>query len=99
MTLITTLLWCAVVAGPFSPSAPTPAPDALLRWMDRIAQQELDKRESAVAAIHTTADAERRKKWVRETLLDVLGGLPDYDGPLQARITGRLEASSYTIEK
>jgi dienelactone hydrolase len=67
--------------------------------MDRMAQQELDKRESAVAAVRTTADAERRKKWVRETLLDVLGGLPDYNGPLQARITGRLEAGSYTIEK
>ena len=67
--------------------------------MDGIAQHELDKRESTVAAIHTTAEAEGRKKWVRETLLEILGGLPDYKGPLQARITGRLEAGSYTIER
>jgi hypothetical protein len=67
--------------------------------MDRIAQQQLDKRESAIAAIHIVVDAERRKKWVRETLLDILGGLPDYHGPLNARITGRIEAEGFTIEK
>jgi dienelactone hydrolase len=67
--------------------------------MDRIAQQQLDKRESAIAAIHTVAEAEQRKKWVRETLLDILGGLPDYHGPLNARITGRIEAEGFTIEK
>jgi cephalosporin-C deacetylase-like acetyl esterase len=67
--------------------------------MNRIAQQQLDKRQAAIAAIHTVAEAERRKKWVRETLLDILGGLPDYHGPLNARITGRIEADGYTIEK
>src|SRR5208282_1312611 len=36
---------------------------------------------------------------VRETLLDILGGLPDYYGPLNARITGRIEAGGYSIEK
>jgi len=67
--------------------------------MNQIAQAELQKRENAIAAIHTIADAEVRKKWVRETLLDILGGLPDYNGPLNPRIVGRIEASSYTIEK
>jgi dienelactone hydrolase len=67
--------------------------------MDRIAQQELDKRESAIAAIRTVAEAERRKKWVRETLLDILGGLPNYHGPLNARITGHIEAEGFIIEK
>jgi dienelactone hydrolase len=67
--------------------------------MNRTAQQQLDKREAAIAAIHTVAEAERRKKWVRETLLDILGGLPDYHGPLNARITGRIEAEGYIIEK
>jgi cephalosporin-C deacetylase-like acetyl esterase len=67
--------------------------------MDQIAQQELDKRQTALAALHTVPDAERRKQWVRETLLDILGGLPAYHGSLQARITGRIEADGYTIEK
>jgi dienelactone hydrolase len=67
--------------------------------MDRIAQQQLDKRENAIAAIHTVPEAERRKLWVRETLLEILGGLPKYHGPLHARITGRIEAEGYAIEK
>ncbi len=76
-----------------------PAQDPLLRWMDQIAQQQLAVREHALAEIRTVADAERRKQLVRETLLDILGGLPGYNGPLNARVTGRIQAESYTIEK
>jgi len=67
--------------------------------MDRIAQQQLQRRENAIAEIHTVADAERRKKLVRERLLEILGGLPDYNGPLNARVTGRIQNESFTIEK
>ena len=73
--------------------------DPLLGWMDQIAQQQLDKREHTISEVHTVADAERRKQWVREKLLEILGGLPDYTGPLHPRITGRIQAESYTIEK
>ena len=72
--------------------------DPLLRWMDQIAQQQLDERERAIRDIRTVADAERRKQWVRERLLAILGGLPDYNGPLNPRITGRIQAGSYSIE-
>ena len=44
-------------------------------------------------------EAERRKQKVRETLLELLGGLPDYRGPLNAQITGQIQAEGYTIEK
>ena len=67
--------------------------------MNQIAQQQLQQRENAIAEVRTVADAERRKKKVRETLLEIVGGLPDYHGPLNPRITGRIEAESYTIEK
>lgn len=90
---------CATALSPSPLPAQKLSPDPFLQWMDRIAQQQLDKRESAVAAIHTVPEAERRKQWVRETLLDILGGFPDYHGPLRARITGRIEADGYTIEK
>jgi len=73
--------------------------DALLRWMDRIAQAQLQARENAVAAIRTVAAAEQRKKLVRQTILKALGGLPDYAGPLNARVTGQIEAAGYVIEK
>jgi cephalosporin-C deacetylase-like acetyl esterase len=67
--------------------------------MNQIAQRQLQERQRAIDQIHTVADAERRKQKVRETLLDVLGGLPDYNGPLNAKITGQIQADGYTIEK
>ena len=73
--------------------------DPLLDWMNRIAQDELQQREQIVAGIHSKADAERRKEVVREKFLAVLGGLPRYDGPLHPRITGRIDAGKYVIEK
>jgi cephalosporin-C deacetylase-like acetyl esterase len=73
--------------------------DPLLRWMDRIAQKQLDRRAEAIAKIHNVNDAERRKKTVRETFLSLIGGLPDYNGPLNSSITGRIEAGNYTIDK
>jgi cephalosporin-C deacetylase-like acetyl esterase len=74
-------------------------PDPLLAWLDGIAQKQLDTRERAIAAIHTPADADRRKAMVQAKLTELIGGLPDYAGPLNARITGRLQSSTHTIEK
>ncbi|HYM08717.1 MAG TPA: acetylxylan esterase, partial [Terriglobales bacterium] len=74
-------------------------PDPLLKWMDRIAQQQLGRREQAIAGIRTRTDAERRQQWVRQKFLELIGGLPDYNGPLNARITGRIQSANYTIEK
>src|SRR5205085_11994084 len=79
--------------------AQQPANDPVLRWMDQLAQQQLQSREDAIARIHSVADAERRKQWVRETFLSLIGGLPDYTGPLNARTTGRIQAENYSIEK
>jgi cephalosporin-C deacetylase-like acetyl esterase len=73
--------------------------DPFLGWMDRIAQAQLDAREEAVTKVHSVADAERRKQVVRGKILEALGGLPDYSGPLNARVTGSLEADGYVIEK
>ncbi len=79
---------------------PEPPPvDPLLRWMDRIAQQHLDRREKAIAEIQTAGDAERRRREVRAKLLELLGGLPESDGPLNARTLASLVNPSYTLEK
>jgi len=67
--------------------------------MNRIAQQQLDQREKAIAAVRSVADAERRKQYVRETFLALLGGLPQFDGPLHANVTGSIQAGNYVIEK
>jgi cephalosporin-C deacetylase-like acetyl esterase len=89
-------------AALFFPSllgAQAPIKDPLLRWMNDVAQQQLSQREKIMSGIRTVTDAELRKKQVRETILDIIGGLPDYDGPLNPRITGSIETEPYTIEK
>jgi cephalosporin-C deacetylase-like acetyl esterase len=80
-------------------AAPLWADDQLLKWMDRIAQEQLSKREAAVARIQTVAEAEARQQAVRAKILELIGGLPDYSGPLNAKITGRIEMPRYVIEK
>src|SRR6476646_1843144 len=75
------------------------AEDRFLDWMNQIAQQQLDKREAAVKAVQSVDQAEARKREVRAKILELIGGLPDYNGPLNARVTGRLERPGYVIEK
>ena len=75
------------------------AQDPFLQWLNHSAQRQLDSRDRTIAAIKTVADAEARKKHVRETLLEILGGLPSTKAPLNARVTGRILASGYSIEK
>lgn len=92
--LATVFCLTASVCFPQSPST-----DPLLAWLDRIAQQQLDDRERAIAAIRTPADADRRKAMVRAKLTELIGGLPTYNGPLHARVTGLLQSDTHTIEK
>jgi len=91
----------ALLSGTFLLSllAQQPAQDPLLHWMDQIAQRQLQVREDAITKIRSVADADRRKLRVRQTLLSLVGDLPDYNGPLNPRITGRIQAENYTIEK
>src|SRR6266567_2734998 len=110
MTLVATFLTLSALCAQGSPEdglsrwkdqsvQQQPVDDPLLRWMNKIAQQGLQARENAIAQIRTVSDAERRKQVVREKILQILGGLPDYNGPLHARITGRIQADGYAIEK
>jgi hypothetical protein len=75
------------------------ADDHFLQWMDRIAQQQLSAREAAIAKIHTVSEAKARQAWVRAEILKLLAGLPDYQGPLHAKVTGSIDRPRYTIEK
>jgi len=77
----------------------TEAEAQLMRWLDRIAQEQLDRREAGVKRVNTLEAAERRKEQVRKKILELMGGLPDYSGPLNARATGRIDKQKYIIEK
>jgi len=70
-----------------------------LKWMDGIAQRQLDRRDALVAQIHTPDEARERQRFVRAKLLELIGGIPDYNGPLNARVTGRIDMHGYAIEK
>jgi len=91
------LVWLAAVS--LLPGQTTPGPDLFLVWLDRIAQQQLDQRERAIAEIRDKAGADRRREFVRGKLLELLGGLPTYAGPLNARSTGQIQSDGYSIEK
>lgn len=93
------LLFAGLLVPGFLLAQESAIKDPLLRWMNNIAQRELQDRQRVIDQIHTVAEAERRKQKVRETLLQLLGGLPDYQGPLNAKVTGQIHADGYTIEK
>ncbi len=93
------LIMVACFCQPLRLSGQEATRDPLLQWMDATAQQELDERTAVINQIQTVTDAERRKQAVRKKLLELLGGLPDYKGPLNAKVTGRLQSDSYTVEK
>ena len=99
MKLTKIALLCATFLIPHHLGAQEAIHDPLLRWMNHIAQQELQDRQRAIDQIHTVAEAEQRKQMVRAKLLELLGGLPDYTGPLNAKVTGEIKADGYTIEK
>ena len=85
--LVITALACAQKLSP------------LESWLNETAQQQLAKRKAEVRAVTTTEAAGARQKVVRAKLMKAIGGLPDYKGPLNARVTGKLEAGAYIIEK
>ena len=74
-------------------------PTDLTGWLNAKAQALLTERRAKIAAIKTPAEARERQVWVRAKLLELLKGLPDYKGPLNARTTGTIQQAGYRIEK
>jgi hypothetical protein len=79
-------------------AAAQPSNERLVKWLDRAAQKQLDERAEAIAAIRTPQQAEARRKHVRAKLLELLGGLPEQRGPLNARTTWTKDRGRYIIE-
>jgi dienelactone hydrolase len=70
----------------------------LLTELNAIAQRQLRERAETVAAIHDTAAAQVRQKQVRERILSLIGGLPEYRGPLNARVTKTTRREGFIID-
>jgi cephalosporin-C deacetylase-like acetyl esterase len=69
-------------------------PDSL----DSIALRHLAERERSVAQISTREEIERRRRFIREKILQSIGGLPER-APLNPRLTGTLKRDGYRVEK
>jgi dienelactone hydrolase len=79
-------------------SAQAPRPSPFVAELDALAQRQLKARRQAIEGIKDTAAAQARNAAVRERVLSLIGGLPDYRGPLNARVTRTTPRDGYTIE-
>jgi dienelactone hydrolase len=70
----------------------------LLRELNAMAQQQLDRRAATIAAIEDASAAARRQAEVRQTVLTLIGGLPDFDGPLNASVTRTTKRDGFSID-
>jgi len=72
---------------------------SLNTYLADIGIAQLATRETAIASIHTRGDAERRQAEVRATILNLLGGLPDRNGPVRVREFGIARIDGLRVEK
>lgn len=72
---------------------------ALVHYLDAIANKDLEEREAAIAKIQTQAQAEARKTATRNTILHLIGGLPEKNGSLNAQQLGTITEDGFRIEK
>ena len=86
----------AAAAAPLGAQSPEAA--AFLRELDAVAQRQLKARATAIAAIKDSSSAEARQGAVRQRVLSLIGGLPDYHGPLRAQVTKTTRRDGYLIE-
>jgi dienelactone hydrolase len=89
--------WVAAILAAVVPLRAQSA-SPFLAALDAIAQRQLRARADVIAGIKDTGAADARKKVVREKVLALIGGLPDYRGPLQPRVTKTTPRDGYVIE-
>lgn len=67
-------------------------------YLNRLAMAQLEERRRVIGQITTPEEVARRRAYVREKMLQDLGGLPERT-PLNARTVAVLERDGYKIEK
>ncbi len=97
-TLATGLSLLALLAGGAHAAEPA-GRDQLIRYIDGLADKQLKAREAELAAIDTSAKMDARKAKVRQSILNLIGGLPAERTPLKARTVGGYQANGYRVEK
>ena len=70
----------------------------LASYLNSRAAEALAERRGAVSRLSSASDVAGRKRYVRERMIEALGGLPERT-PLNARVVGVIEQDDYRIEK
>jgi hypothetical protein len=73
------------------------APNSLYHYIEDQADNYLDKRSNKIETIHTLSEWEQRQKWIRNTLMDIVGPFPEKT-PLHARVTKIISKDDYHVE-
>lgn len=98
MTTRATPLITVVLIGAVTVLQAQQSGSPVLVELNAIAQRQLSERAKTVAAIRDTAAAQARQKQVRERVLSLIGGLPEYRGPLNARVTRTTKRDGFIID-
>ncbi len=93
-----TSLIVAAVIGAVTLAHAQQSGSPVLVELNAIAQGQLHGRAKNVEAIRDTAAAQARQKQVRERILSLIGGLPEYHGPLNARVTRTTRRDGFIID-
>ena len=96
-TLVIAISLYAVRAFASGGQAEAPPPP-LLKALNALAQQQLDRRALAIAAIRDLPSAAKRQAEVRQRVLTLIGGLPDYHGTLNAKVTRTTRRDGFSID-
>lgn len=67
-------------------------------WLTRQAEQLWDQRDQAIERLSTAAQIRERQAYVRQAMLEAIGGLPTTKTPLNARVTGSFTRPGYRVE-
>ena len=73
--------------------------ERLIEDLDALANTQLAARAQSIAKIQTAADANQRRAEVRQKILDLMGGLPEKQGPLTVKQFGTLKGDGFHVEK
>ncbi len=73
-------------------------PRCLPDYLRGLAAAAYARRSAALARLVSPETVRERQQWVRKTLIDLIGGLPEKT-PLNAQVTGGFEREGYRLEK
>ena len=73
-------------------------PRSLPDYLRGLAAAAYEKRSGALAKLVSADAVRQRQQWVRKTLIELIGALPEKT-PLNAQVTGRFDREGYSVER